>query len=144
MVGEPGLDKTLNEIQNIGKRPLGTVSAVGPNDDGNACERAERDDDGRSMSHSSIGSTGPCPVGDIEENTHSKSRPSSVRSKAATIIPRSKRRGLFGRVALIPEVSRPPEYTRKTKWLITFIVALAAAAAPMGSAIFFRESILCS
>ncbi|KAK4200721.1 putative dityrosine transporter [Triangularia verruculosa] len=52
------------------------------------------------------------------------------------IVPRSQRRGLFGRFAVIPEVESPLEYKRGTKWTITAVVALAAAAAPMGSGIF--------
>lgn len=69
----------------------------------------------------------------------SKSNSSSVRSRPMSVIPRSKRRGLLGRFTIIPEVERPIEYKRKQKWLITMFVALAAAAAPMGSAIFYRR-----
>ncbi|TVY29592.1 MFS transporter [Lachnellula hyalina] len=62
---------------------------------------------------------------------------SEVLSRALSIVPRSRRRGLLGRFAcIIPEVERPYEYKNSTKWFITFIIALAAAAAPMGSAIF--------
>jgi len=68
-----------------------------------------------------------------------KSRSSSLRSRSLTVVPRSKRRGLLGRLSIIPEVERPYDYRNKTKWLITMIVALAAAAAPLGSAIFYRE-----
>lgn len=50
-------------------------------------------------------------------------------------VPRAKRRGLFARFAVIAEVTEPTHYTNKTKWLITIIVAIAAAAAPVGSAI---------
>lgn len=95
-------------------------------------------------SHSSLGSTHSIHDDiDIEQAprptlTHTKSRTSSIRSRAVTIIQRSKRRGLLGRYGLVPEVARPIEYARKTKWTITMIVALAAAAAPQGSAIFFR------
>ena len=100
-----------------------------------------------SLSPSSIDTTedpiSPIPDGDVETQqgppARSKSRTSSTRSKAQSIIPRSKRRGLLGRFAIIPEVERPKDYPRATKWLITFIVALAAAAAPMGSAIFYRK-----
>ncbi|PGH15350.1 hypothetical protein AJ79_02516 [Helicocarpus griseus UAMH5409] len=56
---------------------------------------------------------------------------------AAVIVPRNKRRGLLGRLALLPEVGEPKRYPRKTKWLITFVIAIAAAAAPLGSAIFY-------
>jgi len=64
---------------------------------------------------------------------------SEVLSRALSIVPRSRRRGLLGRFAcIIPEVERPYEYKNSTKWFITFIIALAAAAAPMGSAIFLR------
>ena len=53
-------------------------------------------------------------------------------------VPRSQRRGLFGRFAILAEVEEPKHYSRRTKWYITFVVALAAIAAPMGSAIIFR------
>ena len=53
-------------------------------------------------------------------------------------VPRSKRRGLFGRFAILAEVEEPKDYSRTTKWYITFVVALAAVAAPLGSTIIFR------
>ncbi|KAF7530454.1 hypothetical protein G7054_g9570 [Neopestalotiopsis clavispora] len=76
-------------------------------------------------------------VGAIEAQQRGTSRASSTRSRALSIVPRAKRRGLFGRLAVLPEVHRPYDYSRRTKWTITFIVAIAAAAAPMGSAIFY-------
>ena len=88
-------------------------------------------------SHTSSDSLEPVPEAPAQP---SKSRSPSVRSKPLSIVPRSKRRGLLGKLALIPEVDRPYDYKRNTKWLITFVVALAAAAAPIGSAIFLRES----
>ncbi|KAH7055756.1 major facilitator superfamily domain-containing protein [Macrophomina phaseolina] len=60
---------------------------------------------------------------------------SSAISRAPTIIPRKERRGLLAHLCLIPEVSNPYEYSRRIKWTITFFVALAAMAAPTGSAI---------
>lgn len=69
----------------------------------------------------------------------SRSRASSTRSRALTIVPRAKRRGLFGRFALIPEVERPYDYKNSTKWTITAAISLATAAAPMGSSIFYRK-----
>ncbi|KAL2018838.1 hypothetical protein VTK56DRAFT_327 [Thermocarpiscus australiensis] len=64
------------------------------------------------------------------------SRCASSFANTADIVPRAERRGLFGRFALIPEIQRPYEYKKSTKWTITAIVALAAAAAPLGSSIF--------
>lgn len=64
---------------------------------------------------------------------------SSTHSCRPNVVPRSQRRGLLARFALIPEVERPYEYENKTKWTITLLVASAAAAGPMGSAIFYRE-----
>ncbi|KAL1898784.1 hypothetical protein Sste5346_003191 [Sporothrix stenoceras] len=69
-------------------------------------------------------------------------RPPSVHlartvSRTPTIVPRSKRRGLFGQFAILPEIEKPYEYRNKTKWLITLIVALSAAAGPLGSSIFY-------
>ncbi|KAK4865151.1 hypothetical protein LT330_001774 [Penicillium expansum] len=51
-------------------------------------------------------------------------------------VARLKRRGLFGQLALVAEVEDPKTYPRRMKWFITFVVALAGATAPMGSAIF--------
>lgn len=81
----------------------------------------------------------------MEENiggvlSRSQSRASSTRVRPAVIVPREKRRGLFGRLGLIPEVERPVDYLRSTKWTITLVVAAATAAAPLGSSIFFRTS----
>jgi hypothetical protein len=57
----------------------------------------------------------------------------------ATKVPRSQRRGLFASITILPEVTDPyHQYSYRTKWFIVFVVAYSAAAAPMGSAIFFR------
>lgn len=69
-----------------------------------------------------------------------RSRASSTRSRPLTIVPRAKRRGLFGRFTLVPEVERPYDYKNSTKWTITAAISLATAAAPMGSSIFYRMS----
>ncbi|KAI5289042.1 hypothetical protein KEM54_004498 [Ascosphaera aggregata] len=55
----------------------------------------------------------------------------------AVPVPRSQRRGLFAQITIIAEVEEPKHYNRSIKWTITLLVALAAAAAPLGSAIFF-------
>ncbi|MCJ1310068.1 hypothetical protein MMC25_003729 [Agyrium rufum] len=55
----------------------------------------------------------------------------------AVKVPRSKRRGILGRFTVLAEVEQPLHYTRHQKWFITFVVASAAIAAPIGSAIFF-------
>ncbi|KIX00860.1 uncharacterized protein Z518_09925 [Rhinocladiella mackenziei CBS 650.93] len=57
--------------------------------------------------------------------------------KPVVKVSRPKRRGLFARFALIAEVTEPTDYKNRTKWFITFIVAVAAAAAPVGSGIIF-------
>ncbi|KAK4246762.1 hypothetical protein C7999DRAFT_32821 [Corynascus novoguineensis] len=68
-------------------------------------------------------------------SSRAQSRRSSTFANTSTV-PRAQRRGLLGRLTLIPEVDQPYEYKNSTKWTITAIVALAAAAAPMGSGIF--------
>ena len=69
---------------------------------------------------------------------------SSARSVAppAVKVPRSKRQGLFAQFCVLAEVEEPKHYPRRTKWFITFIISLAAAAAPLGSSIILRERIL--
>jgi hypothetical protein len=56
------------------------------------------------------------------------------------IVPRADRRGLLGRFAVIPEIENPYQYKNTTKWMITAVVSLAAAGAPLGTSIFLRES----
>jgi hypothetical protein len=53
-------------------------------------------------------------------------------------VPRSRRRGLFAQATILAEIEDPYQYSYKTKWFIVVVVAYAAAAAPMGSAILFR------
>lgn len=53
-------------------------------------------------------------------------------------VPRSQRRGLFARLTILAEVEDPKHYSQRVKWYITFVIALAAVAAPLGSTIIFR------
>lgn len=76
---------------------------------------------------------------DIETNYPPSS--SDAENDPPVTVPRLKRRGLFGQLTLLAEVENPKVYPRKTKWFITFIVAMAGSTAPMGSAILFRESL---
>lgn len=57
-------------------------------------------------------------------------------------VPKANRRGLFGRYTILAEVEEPKDYPNKTKWFITFVIATAAVAAPMGSTVFFRTNSL--
>lgn len=77
-------------------------------------------------------------TGGVEDAGKVKSNTSSIPSPLVTV-PRSQRRGLFGRFTIIPEVEHPYSYRRSTKWFITAIVALAAIAGPMASAILMRK-----
>lgn len=59
----------------------------------------------------------------------------------AVAVPRAQRRGLFGsgRFTMLAEVTEPKHYSRGKKWLITSVIAVAASAAPAGSAILLRR-----
>jgi hypothetical protein len=78
---------------------------------------------------------------DVENGGSALSRVITPRRDAVKV-PRSQRRGLLGRFTLVAEVENPYDYSNALKWFVTFIVAFAAAAAPMGSSIFFRKSLL--
>lgn len=80
---------------------------------------------------------------DAEKRDEEAVSPSSAEAAQSrpVIVPRLKRRGLFGQLTLLAEIENPKTYSRKTKWFITFIVAVAGATAPMGSSIFFRKLI---
>ncbi|TKA65688.1 hypothetical protein B0A49_08555, partial [Cryomyces minteri] len=87
--------------------------------------------------HSSPRPSGEASHKDEVQASSEQHRAASVRSehKPPVPVPRSERRGLLARLTVIPEVEEPHDYARKTKWTITFVVAVAGAAAPMGSAI---------
>ncbi|KAM0257346.1 hypothetical protein ACHAQJ_004433 [Trichoderma viride] len=72
-----------------------------------------------------------------QEAGRSRSRASTTRSRTPNVIPRSQRRGLLGRLSVVPEVESPYDYKNSTKWGITLTIALATAAAPLGSSIFY-------
>lgn len=134
-LSHPGVSTTKdNEI----KFSKGEDSGLSKMEDNGSLNRDETDSDSI-HSHSSLGTIQAIPQ-EILPPQRSKSKSSSVRSCPLSIIPRSKRRGLLARFTIIPEVERPYDYKRSTKWLITLQVALAAAAAPMGSAILLRKS----
>jgi hypothetical protein len=75
-----------------------------------------------------------------DEEQFTPSYTSAADRDVAALVPRLKRRGLFGQLTLLAEAEDPKKYSRKKKWFITFIVAWAGATAPMGSAILFRKS----
>lgn len=100
----------------------------------------DNQDSNHSRRRSSEDTIEPTPVDDVQHTSRTKSHTSSTRSRPLSIIPRSKRRGLLGRFTVIPEIERPYDYRNSIKWAITAFVALAAAAAPVGSAIFYRRS----
>lgn len=79
-----------------------------------------------------------CPDDDVPASRVQSRAAASTRSRALSIVPRSKRRGLFGRFAIVAEVSTPYDYPNSTKWGITATISLATAAGPMGSSIFYR------
>lgn len=62
---------------------------------------------------------------------------SSVRSvrPPPTKVPRNERRGLLARFCVVDEITNAWDYSNRMKWSITAIVAVAGAAAPMGSSI---------
>ncbi|KAF8252605.1 MFS general substrate transporter [Wilcoxina mikolae CBS 423.85] len=62
---------------------------------------------------------------------------SKVVTAKSSIVPRSKRRGLFSSLCIIPEIENPYEHTRMSKKLITLVIAVAGSSAPMASAMVF-------
>jgi multidrug resistance protein len=95
-----------------------------------------RDEDTGSKAPSTPSST-PAPSMHDEhgpETPQPRTRASSIASTAHPV-ERTNRRGLFGSLAVIVEISNPYHYPRRTKWMITTLVAIAGMAAPLGSAI---------
>ncbi|KAI1429144.1 major facilitator superfamily domain-containing protein [Xylaria sp. FL1777] len=66
-----------------------------------------------------------------------RSAASSARPRNTTPVPKESRRGLLPWLSLIPEIDNPYHYANSVKWVLTLFVAVAASAAPMGSAILY-------
>ncbi|RDA91332.1 hypothetical protein CP533_1581 [Ophiocordyceps camponoti-saundersi (nom. inval.)] len=79
----------------------------------------------------------PVPISDNDPTTTNTHHRPPSRLSVVTIVPRKQRRGLLAQLTLIPQVSRPNDYSKTTKWGITAVVSLAAVSAPLGSAIFY-------
>jgi len=96
-----------------------------------------------SSSPTIVAAVGPVPFDDplglqsLPETSESNGPDPPIASK----VPRHQRRGLFASVTILAEIEDPYQYPYRTKWFVVFLVAYAAAAAPLGSAIFFRMSL---
>lgn len=76
----------------------------------------------------------------LQEKAVEVQRQASTRSQAGVKkVPVSERHGLLGKICLLYEAEDPKAYPHKIKWFITLTVALAAAAAPLGSSILLRK-----
>ncbi|KAK5127178.1 hypothetical protein LTR85_008539 [Meristemomyces frigidus] len=127
------------------KEPDITATAAQSSNNGDVLDVSKRGRSGSYESHLSQSSADSQRT--VSENGHdhqvatphrSRSRAqSSTRSvrRQAVKVPRAERRGLFARLSTIAEVTDPYDYSRRMKWTVTFIVALAGAAAPMGSSL---------
>lgn len=68
--------------------------------------------------------------------TRSRAQSSTRSTRPPAIkVPRDQRRGLLARLCFVDEITNAWDYSNSMKWTITAIVAIAGAAAPMGSAI---------
>jgi hypothetical protein len=110
----------------------GSVEAVGKEEDIEANFDRQSTRSGHSEQSTIADNDDPRNIDEVLARTITPKRP-IVR------VPRSQRRGLLARFAVIAEVTHPYDYKNRTKWFITFIVAVAAAAAPVGSAIILRK-----
>ncbi|KAF2816737.1 MFS general substrate transporter [Mytilinidion resinicola] len=96
----------------------------------------DKNEDTDSIAPSAISSTSPPSM--HEDSDPERPRPRTQASSIASTahhVDRRQRRGLFAALALIPEVTNSYHYPRRTKWMITVLVAIAGMAAPLGSAI---------
>ena len=100
----------------------------------------ESSDDIREASYTSTDEPTSSSCTKTPEEQQQRASSVSSETRGPIPVPRSERRGWLARMTIIAEVKEPKDYSRRTKWFITFIVALAAAAAPMGSAIVLRTT----
>ena len=120
-------------------------SAQGSSEDGSPERQSDRD--GSQNDHSSQDSEKTVLGTDRKQKQEAELEAGGNpegRSKSGNLetIPRSQRRGFFGRFTLVPEVVNPYEYKNATKWMMTVFVALAATTSSTGSSISYRRSII--
>ncbi|CAG7919768.1 unnamed protein product [Penicillium olsonii] len=130
----PNMDETSNK-DDIATSALPTLSGSGEQSTVMADTKSEIVNDNHSQNTSSVHDNEGAD-NDPEANATRLERQSTEIGPAIKVS-RTKRRGLFGQLALVAEVENPKTYPRRMKWFITFIVALAGSTAPMGSSIFF-------
>lgn len=96
----------------------------------------EENTSNREHVHSSGSSTRSYEEHHPEPLTHDEEKNAGLEPTDEGIVPFKERRGLFSSVVLIKERRDARNFPRKVKWFITFMIALAAMVAPMGSSIF--------
>lgn len=109
-----------------------TAPANGPSHEDT--KRRPTDD---SLSLHSVRSTPTTIVDDHQRDAEAALARTKTPKQALIKVSRKQRRGWFASFTLIPEVTNPYDYKDSTKWFITLVVAVSAAAAPVGSAIIF-------
>ena len=77
----------------------------------------------------------------VEKGDTSEAPPISPLTQSAIVVPASERQGLLSSLEIIPQINNAQNYTRRTKWCLTLIAAIAALPAPMGTAIILRACI---
>lgn len=68
---------------------------------------------------------------EVEQQTHEEQPNGSI--------PVPLRTGFLSFLVITPPIANTTHYNRRTKWMLTTIVALAALAAPLGSNILLRK-----
>lgn len=86
-----------------------------------------------------VSDPGECGQGNEDQQPDSLVRRVTTELGPPVVVPRLQRRGLLGQITLLAEVENPKTYSRRVKWFITFVVAMAAVVAPLGSSIIFRK-----
>ena len=125
----PSVHSPRASVQPVTKEPDITAAAAPPANTEDVLKIPE-------LAHRSSDEKSPRPEVENQHNALSttRSRGSSVRPDPVKV-PRRERRGWLASWCIIAEVEEPKDYSRRTKWIVTFVVAMAAAAAPMGSSI---------
>jgi hypothetical protein len=126
--------------EKIPPSPETLYGSPGKEEIGRAKERGNADESRSEKSAHTIARSDQSTVGDAQDvEVENDVLERTITPKRPLVkVPRSQRRGLFSRFALVAEVTEPTDYKNSTKWFITFTVAIAAAAAPVGSGIIFR------
>ncbi|GME90252.1 unnamed protein product [Ambrosiozyma monospora] len=106
-----------------------SINSVSSNENNRYQSPTELKHDGNAKNSNS------CPLEQVTPVEPTLSKVSTLRFDKTRVVPRSKRRGIFSNLSIIPEYDNPRDLPPRIKYALVFVVAFCAMLGPMGTSI---------